>query len=176
MPFKGKHVAIAGGALVLFALLASTVKAAGTAKNLETRLFPKISGFKLFGDLIVDVDAQIHNPTGGSLAISNPVIELFRPPVTKATAPIASTSMKGTIRIAPNKSLRLSDPGQLGKPITLAVPTAQIISAIPEAMAALTGVGGPFVLEVRVKVGVKAPNVPAFTHTITEQLAITSPI
>lgn len=176
MPIKGKHIAIAGGALVLVALVAGTVRAAGTASNLETKLLPKFGGFQLTGNLTVNVDAQITNPKDGTLTVSDPVLALYRHPVTKDSVPITTTDLTGTtVTIPPKSTIRLSDPNQIGQAIPVSVPTADIIQAIPEAIAALTGVGGPFVLAVHVTAKVKAPNLPRFSHTIKENVAITRP-
>lgn len=170
-------MAITGGFLALVAILAGTVKAANTASHLEAELIPKFGGFRLLGNLTVNVDAEIRNPKGGTLVISDPVFALYRHPVTRDSLPITTTDLKGSvITIQPHSTIRLSDPDQLGSAIPISVPTAQIIQAIPEAIAALTGVGGPFVMEVYVTVTVSAPNVPRIRHTIKEQVAITSPI
>ncbi|MEM6269641.1 MAG: hypothetical protein AAF998_09395 [Bacteroidota bacterium] len=176
MSIKPKHIVIGGIALGLLILGASAAKAATTGKNLEFRLLPKLRKLD-FDSLQIEVDAEITNPKGGSLLISDPKFILSHTPPNQSKAVgLALIDLEGrTFNVRPHSTAKLSDPDQLGGKLILTVPYSKLAVVAPGIFNAVTGIGPAFVADVHYRADVKAPNLPRFNYEDSDQLTIGKP-
>lgn len=173
MKIKAKHILLSAAGLLLAALGVSAARAARTARHLEVKLIPERDRINL--EVVrYYLDAVIRNRRKGTLRITHPVIRLK-----KAGQVLKTINLDGYgLNIRPESTLRLSDAeedGGLGGRLVLQMPTAQILALFPELLAAITGQGPEFRIEVEVQMQVKAPGLPRFTHTEVIPLVINRP-
>ena len=173
MNIKAKHILLSAAGLLLASLSISAARTANTARHLEVKLIPERDRINL---LVVryHLDAVIRNRRKGTLRINHPVIRLK-----KAGQVLKTLNLEGYgLTIRPESTLRLSDAqeeGGLGGRLVLEMPTSQVLALFPEMLAAITGQGPEFRIEVEVQMQVKAPGLPRFTHTEVVPLVINRP-